>query len=118
MIAVLNPPALRAPRMPRKTLQALTLTVLLALGLGVAFPSLALDLVAFTGITGPLVSILTQLAALSPGFKAIAGVIGFFMALMTLIALRNFSGVLYYLGLAVFAAVGLVVAGAIMGAVI
>ena len=92
--------------------------VALALGLMAAFPSYALDLVAFTGITGPLVSALTQIAAIAPGVKALVGVVGFVVALISLAALRNFGPVLFYVGLAIFAAVGLVIAGAIMGAVI
>ena len=40
------------------------------------------------------------------------------MALVSLAGLRNFGPVLFYLGLAIFAAVGLVIAGAIMGAVL
>ena len=96
----------------------MNLTVLLAtivVGLGAAFPGYALDLVAFTGITGPLTSALTQIAALGPGIKAL---VGFVVALISLSALRNFGPVLFYIGLAIFAAVGLVIAGAIMGAVI
>nr|WP_297383309.1 hypothetical protein [uncultured Roseateles sp.] len=102
----------------RKPAAALALLALLALGLGVAFPSFALDLVAFTGITGPLVSALTQIASLGPGIKALVGFVGFVVALISLAALRNFGPVLFYVGLAIFAAVGLVIAGAIMGAVI
>ncbi|MBK6355732.1 MAG: hypothetical protein IPF44_03090 [Betaproteobacteria bacterium] len=99
----------------------MNLTVLLAtivVGLGAAFPGYALDLVAFTGITGPLTSALTQIAALGPGIKALVGFVGFVVALISLSALRNFGPVLFYIGLAIFAAVGLVIAGAIMGAVI
>lgn len=92
--------------------------VLIVLGLGLAFPSHALDLVGFTGITGPLTSALTQIAALGPGIKALVGFVGFVVALISLSALRNFGPVLFYVGLAIFAAVGLVIAGAIMGAVI
>ena len=44
--------------------------------------------------------------------------VGFVVALISLAALRNFGPVLFYVGLAIFAAVGLVIAGAIMGAVI
>ena len=40
------------------------------------------------------------------------------VALISLSALRNFGPVLFYVGLAIFAAVGLVIAGAIMGAVV
>ena len=99
----------------------LTIALLLAmavLGLGTAFPGYALDLVAFTGITGPLTSALTQIAALGPGIKALVGFVGFVVALISLSALRNFGPVLFYIGLAIFAAGGLVIAGAIMGAVI
>ena len=102
----------------RRPLTITSLLVLLALGLGVAFPGHALDLVAFTGITGPLTSALTQIAALGPGIKALVGFVGFVVALISLSALRNFGPVLFYVGLAIFAAVGLVIAGAIMGAVI
>ena len=50
--------------------------------------------------------------------KALVGFVGFVVALISLSALRNFGPVLFYVGLAIFAAVGLVIAGAIMGAVI
>lgn len=102
----------------RRPLAITSMLVLLALGLGVAFPGHALDLVAFTGITGPLTSALTQIAALGPGIKALVGFVGFVVALISLSALRNFGPVLFYVGLAIFAAVGLVIAGAIMGAVV
>ena len=102
----------------RKPLEATALLALLAIGLGIAMPGYALDLVAFTGITGPMVSALTQIAALGPGIKALVGFVGFTVALISLAALRNFGPVLFYVGLAIFGAVGLVIAGAIMGAVI
>lgn len=102
----------------RKPLAAASLMLLLVVGLCAAFPSYALDLVAFTGITGPLTSALTQIAALGPGIKALVGFVGFVVALISLSALRNFGPVLFYVGLAIFAAVGLVIAGAIMGAVL
>ncbi|HCY63219.1 MAG TPA: hypothetical protein DHV59_10395 [Oxalobacteraceae bacterium] len=105
-------------RLPRKLLAAFTLLAFLLIGLGTAFPSHALDLVAFTGITGPLTSALTQISALGPGIKALVGFVGFVVALISLSALRNFGPVLFYVGLAIFAAVGLVIAGAIMGAVL
>ncbi|WP_448169863.1 hypothetical protein [Rhizobacter fulvus] len=109
---------LRPPIFNRKPLAAIALLALLTLGLCVAMPGYALDLVAFTGITGPMVSALTQIAALGPGIKALVGFVGFVVALISLSALRNFGPVLFYVGLAIFAAVGLVIAGAIMGAVI
>jgi hypothetical protein len=102
----------------RKPLGALALLALLVIGLAVAMPGYALDLVAFTGITGPMTSALTQISALGPGIKALVGFVGFVVALISLSALRNFGPVLFYVGLAIFAAVGLVIAGAIMGAVI
>ncbi len=92
--------------------------VVLALGLCIAIPSYGLDLVTFTGITGPMSSALTQIAELGPGIKALVGFVGFVVALISLSALRNFGPVLFYVGLAIFGAVGLVIAGAIMGAVI
>lgn len=113
-IATLAPPRLEA----RRPLAFLTLVALSLPGLFTAFPSFALDLVGFTGITGPLTSALTQISALGPGIKALVGFVGFVVALISLAALRNFGPVLFYVGLAIFAAVGLMIAGAIMGAVI
>jgi hypothetical protein len=103
---------------PRRPLMAMALFGLLALGLGIAFPGHALDLVGFVGIGGPMAAALGQIAALGPGIKALVGFVGFVVALISLSALRNFGPVLFYVGLAIFAAVGLVIAGAIMGAVI
>jgi hypothetical protein len=115
--ALINPTATRHS-LHRKPLAAASLTLLLVVGLCAAFPSYALDLVAFTGITGPMTSALTQIAALGPGIKALVGFVGFVVALISLSALRNFGPVLFYVGLAIFAAVGLVIAGAIMGAIL
>jgi hypothetical protein len=111
-----SPSTFRNPT--RRPMAVISLLMLLAGGLCVAFPGYALDLVAFTGITGPMTSALTQIAALGPGIKALVGFVGFVVALISLSALRNFGPVLFYVGLAIFAAVGLVIAGAIMGAVI
>jgi len=86
--------------------------------LAVATPSLALDLVTFTGITGPLTGALTTLASLTPGVKAIVGVVGFIVAFIALSAMRSFGPALFYVGVAIFGAVGLVVAGSILGATI
>ncbi len=105
-------------RAARRPWTVAALLCLVALGLGIAFPGHALDLVAFTGITGPLTSALTAIASLGPGIKALVGFVGFVVALISLAALRNFGPVLFYVGLAIFAAVGLVIAGAIMGAVV
>ena len=102
----------------RKPMALIPALALILLGLSLAFPGYALDLVGFTGITGPLTSALTQISALGPGIKALVGFVGFVVALISLSALRNFGPVLFYVGLAIFAAVGLVIAGAIMGAVI
>ena len=81
-------------------------------------PSYAIDLVNLGAIGGPLGSALTTLGTLTPGVKALVGFISFVVALISLAALRNFGPVLYYIGVAIFATVGLVIAGAIMGAVI
>jgi hypothetical protein len=104
--------------MQHKPMTVATLMAVLLTGLCATFPGYALDLVAFTGITGPLTSALTQISALGPGIKALVGFVGFVVALISLSALRNFGPVLFYIGLAIFAAVGLVIAGAIMGAVL
>ena len=90
----------------------------LVLGLMAVSPSHALDLVTFSGITGPLSTALAQLAALGPSVKALVAFVGFVVAFISLAALRNFGPVLFYLGMAIFGAVGLIVAGAILGAVI
>ena len=102
----------------RKPFKTITLTALMLVSLFAAFPGQALDLVAFTGITGPMTSALTQISALGPAIKALVGFVGFVVALISLSALRNFGPVLFYVGLAIFGAVGLVIAGAIMGAVL
>lgn len=81
-------------------------------------PSYAIDLVNLGSIGGPLGSALNTLGTLTPGVKALVGFISFVVALISLAALRNFGPVLYYVGVAIFATVGLVIAGAIMGAVI
>jgi len=111
-------PSISLPVPSRKIGSALGLLALMLVGLMAAFPSHALDLVAFTGIAGPLTSALAQLAALAPGVKALVGFIGFCVAFISLAGLRNFGPVLFYLGMAIFGAVGLTIAGAILGAVI
>ena len=102
----------------RKVMMGAAVFLAFIAGLMVAAPSYALDLVAFTGITGPLVTALAQLAALGPGVKALVAFVAFVVALITLAALRNFGPVLFFLGVAIFGAVGLSIAGAILGAVI
>jgi hypothetical protein len=118
MNAVLPTVAATAATRSRSHLTIASLLACLTLGLMASFPSQALDLVAFTGITGPLVSALGQLASLAPGVKALVGFVGFVVAFISLAALRNFGPVLFYLGMAIFGAVGLTIAGAILGAVI
>lgn len=98
-----------------------TAVVAVAVGmalLGTAFPTLAMDLVAFTGITGPLTSALTTVGSLTPGIQALVAVVGFVVAFISLSALRNMGPVLFFVGLVIFGAIGLTVAGAILGAVI
>ena len=56
-----------APSLAQGDLTVASLLAFLALGLMAVFPSHALDLVAFTGIAGPLAAALAQLAALAPG---------------------------------------------------
>lgn len=94
------------------------LVMFLACALGAIAPVHALDLIAFGGITGPLTTALTQIAALTPSVQAIVAVIGFIVAFISLAGLRNFGPVLFFVGMAIFGAIGLTVAGAIMGAVL
>ena len=105
----------KAARLPWLWAGTLLLTSLLLLA---TVPSYAIDLVNLGAIGGPLGSALNTLGTLTPGVKALVGFISFVVALISLAALRNFGPVLYYIGVAIFATVGLVIAGAIMGAVI
>ena len=104
-----------APKQPWLWAGALLLASLLLLA---TVPSYAIDLANLGAIGGPLGSALNTLGTLTPGVKALVGFISFVVALISLAALRNFGPVLYYIGVAIFATVGLVIAGAIMGAVI
>ena len=106
----------RGARRPAAALGAAAVAV--AFLLCAVSPSFALDLVTFAGVTGPLTGALTTLATLTPGVKAIVGVVGFIVAFIALSALRSFGPALFYVGVAIFGSVGLVVAGAILGAVI
>jgi RsiW-degrading membrane proteinase PrsW (M82 family) len=100
----------------KKWMSYMVLGIVVALGF--ATSAGAVDLETFAGITGPLTTALTQIALLTPGFKAIVGLVGFLVAFIALAGLRNFGPVIFYLGMAIFGAVGLAVAGAIMGAVV
>ncbi len=102
---------------PRRVRWA-ALGLLALLSLGLLATAQALDLVTFAGVAGPLTAALTQIATLGPGIKALVGFVGFVVALISLAALRNFGPVLFYVGLAIFGSVGLVITGAIMGAVV
>lgn len=99
----------------RRPLLGVMLAIMSAFLVG---PSLAVDLEKFTGISGPLTSALTQLSSLTPGLKGIVGFISFCVAFISLAALRNLGPVLFYIGVMIFGAVGLLIGGAIMGAVI
>ncbi len=70
-----------------------------------------------TGL-GPLKTAVKQFADMNTGAKALIIIVGFLVALISLAALKNFGPVLGYIGLAIFAAVGLTVAFAIAGSVI
>ena len=106
-----------APAAPRsKTLYLLlALFVLAAMLVSSAW---AVNLTALASIGGPLQSALTQLDDLTPGVKALIGVIGFLVAFIALAAARNASPVMFYLMMLIFGAVGLPIGGAILGAVI
>ncbi|MBL8511838.1 MAG: hypothetical protein JNM52_09345 [Betaproteobacteria bacterium] len=76
----------------------------------------AIDLVNLTSVGGPLAGVFTILGGLTPGLKALVAFVGFLVAAIALIAARNFAPVLYYVGVIIFLAVALVVAGSILGA--
>lgn len=95
--------------------KSLALFALFLVGLMAAFPSFAVNNFD-NSVGGPLATALQQFADMSQGLKALVGFIGFVVALISLASLRNMGPVLFFIGLAIFAAVGLGVAGAIMGA--
>lgn len=108
-------PARARPASHRHPAAGIILAILSVIAVG---PTLAIDLEKFSGITGPLLSALTQLSSLTPGLKGIIGFISFCVAFISLAALRNMGPILFYIGVMIFGAVGLLVGGAIMGAVI
>jgi hypothetical protein len=114
-INALGPAPRPRPAARRLPWLAISLAMLSSFVVG---PSLAIDLEKFTGITGPLTSALTQLSTLTPGLKGIIGFISFCVAFISLAALRNLGPVLFFIGVMIFGAVGLLIGGAIMGAVI
>lgn len=99
-----------------RMLKATGVSIAMLLGLMVAFPSQAVDFANLGTIGGPLADALTQLSNMNTGVKALIGFIGFVVALISLASLRNMGPVLFFIGLAIFAGVGLTVAGTIMGA--
>jgi hypothetical protein len=108
-----------SPRVsPRKPMTVAMLLATIVLGLGAAFPGYALDLVAFTGITGPLTSALTQTRRSGAGDQGAGRLHRLRRRADFAVRAAQLRPVLFYVGLAIFAAVGLVIAGAIMGAVI
>jgi hypothetical protein len=109
--------SMRHPVSNKTVTTTLVATSVVLLGM-LATAADALDLVAFTGITGPLTAALTQIGSLTPGVKAIVGVVAFAIALFGLSILRNFGPAVYFVGVCIFAAVGLVVGGSIMGATV
>jgi hypothetical protein len=66
--------------------------------------------------TGAMAPVFEQINGITPGIKAVVAVVGFIVALVSLVALRSFSAVLFFLGLAVFGAGGLAMAQALLGA--
>lgn len=107
---------------PRLRHAALSAYVSCAVGVFCAGNALAVNLdmnnVGAASGLGPVQVAVQQFADMNTGLKALVIIIGFLVALIGLAALRNFAPVLGYIGLAIFAAVGLSVAFAIAGAVI
>jgi hypothetical protein len=112
--ASLASPAVRKPARRHATaLAALVFTCLFLAG-----PSFAIDFTTLGSFAGPLGAALGKMNDLTPGIKALIGFVGFVVAFISLAALRNMGPVLFYLGMAIFGAVGLTIAGSIMSAVI
>lgn len=109
--------SLSSPVMQRKQ-QSIMGGLLFAAALLLAATASAVDLVNLPAVGGPLVGALTTLGSLTPGVKALIGFLGFIVAFVALSAMRNFGPVIFFIGLTVFGAVGLVVGGAILGAVV
>lgn len=78
----------------------------------------AVDFTTLGAFGGPLATALAQLDALTPGLRALIGFLAFVVAFITLAAAKNFSAVLFYVGIMIFGAVGLAVGGAILGVTI
>jgi len=113
----------RFKSLPQVSLRTLgkggALLLAMVLGLAVAFPTHAINLTTLASdTTNPLASALTNLNGLNAGLKGLIAFIGFVVALVSLASLRNMGPVLFFVGLAVFAAVGLTVAASIMGATV
>ena len=105
-------------RPSRKTM-TLVCFLVLAAGLLAANPSYAITgELDGSASAGALQTTVNTLFGLSTGIKALIGFIGFVVAFISLAALRNMGPVLFYVGMAVFGAVGLGVAATIMGAVV
>ncbi len=68
--------------------------------------------------TGAMATVFDQINGITPGVKAIVAIVGFIVALVSLVALRSFSAVLFFLGLAVFGAGGLAMAQTLLGATV
>lgn len=89
---------------------------------GMAGQALAITLdmsnVAATAGLGSFQTAIQQFANMNTGAKALVIIIAFLVALIGLAALRNFAPVIGFIGVALFAAVGLGVGFAIAGAMI
>lgn len=104
--------------LPVRRRPAVLALALLAVCLLMAAAAQAVDLEALASLGGPLGSALTQLDSLSEGMKALVGFLAFAVAFITLAALRNMGPIMLFIGVAIFGAVGLPIAGAILGATI
>jgi hypothetical protein len=119
--ALLASPPVRLARLPtplRTPYSLLALVTVFALLALFASAAGAVDLTNLAAIGGPLQTALTQLADLTPGIKALVGTLAFVVALIILAAMKTYAIVLMWAGVMIFAAVGLSIGGAIIGAVI
>ena len=83
-----------------------------------ALLALAMDPAMAGNVNGAMAPVFNQIDSITPGVKAIVAIVGFIVALVSLVALRSFSAVLFFLGLAVFGAGGLGMAQSLLGATV
>lgn len=111
----MNLVAFQAPTLPsaRNMGRGLLMLAVMMFGLLLAFPSLAVNNGTNLGALSSAVNTLTEMG---PAVKTIIAFVGFVVALISLASLRSMGPALFFIGLAIFGAVGLAIATQVMGA--